>query len=403
MSDRQPDANASKEELLEKIRQLQEQIVELEAFQRASLLIEERLEESEERFRFVTEYAQDGILTFDLAGVIIFANQSACNMLGYPDGLRGVDVHTLLPETEQEFIREQLRAIEPPAEGQNLTMHNLMGKRVQTVGLKKCGTTFPVEIAFSSYTSRQGRIFAAFIRDDTERKKLEQVRSDVQRLIRHDLKSPLIGIGGFAKYLKNSQHLQDKEHKWAMLIYELAVKMTDIINKTADFERMEDENYVVRRDSVDIEEVARNMFVELSPLAREKSIVFILPPYSGSAVVQGETMLLEDLFSNLLKNAVEASPGKGTVTVTLSPDSKSVHIDIHNHGVIAEDIRHNFFERYVTNGKQGGTGLGTWSAQLITRAHHGTITFTTSKKEGTHLLVRLPKKQPSFIKAGPTC
>jgi len=65
-------------------------------------------------------------------------------------------------------------------------------------------------------------------------------------------------------------------------------------------------------------------------------------------------------------------------------------VDIHNQGAVPESIRDRFFERYVTYGKQYGTGLGTYSAMLIARAHGGNISFTTSREEGTHLLVTLP-------------
>ena len=65
-------------------------------------------------------------------------------------------------------------------------------------------------------------------------------------------------------------------------------------------------------------------------------------------------------------------------------------IDIHNKGVIPEDIRMRLFDPYTTSGKKGGTGLGTYSALLVVRSHQGDIHFTTSQKEGTHMVVELP-------------
>jgi signal transduction histidine kinase len=111
-------------------------------------------------------------------------------------------------------------------------------------------------------------------------------------------------------------------------------------------------------------------------------------------LIAGEETLLETMFTNLIKNAIEASPEGGTVTVsmnTIEMQGQPFHlIDIHNLGVIPMDIRENFFEPYTTSGKASGTGLGTHSALLVARTHKGDINFTTSEQEGTHLLVSLP-------------
>ena len=111
-------------------------------------------------------------------------------------------------------------------------------------------------------------------------------------------------------------------------------------------------------------------------------------------MIMGEEALLEIMFANLIKNAIEASPQGGPVSISITTDisrGQTYHlIDIHNMGAIPMDVREIFFEPYTTSGKKSGTGLGTHSALLVARTHGGNINFTTSKKEGTHLLVRLP-------------
>jgi signal transduction histidine kinase len=59
---------------------------------------------------------------------------------------------------------------------------------------------------------------------------------------------------------------------------------------------------------------------------------------------------------------------------------------------VPNEIRDKFFEPYVTSKKKGGTGLGTYSAMLLAEAHQGNIRLKTSKKEGTHVVVKLPRK-----------
>jgi signal transduction histidine kinase len=102
------------------------------------------------------------------------------------------------------------------------------------------------------------------------------------------------------------------------------------------------------------------------------------------------------MFANLIKNAIEASPDNATIRVSLrdeETDGRGTHlIDIFNRGSISPDIRDTFFAPYSTSDKKGGTGLGTYSASLIAKAHKGDIQFTTSEEEGTHVIVMLPKK-----------
>ena len=100
------------------------------------------------------------------------------------------------------------------------------------------------------------------------------------------------------------------------------------------------------------------------------------------------------MLANLLKNAIEASPEHAPIKISIKVDEKGdqkVHIvDIHNSATIPKEVRDTFFDAYSTSEKKGGTGLGTYNAMLIARAHQGDIRFTTSETEGTHVIVSLP-------------
>jgi signal transduction histidine kinase len=96
------------------------------------------------------------------------------------------------------------------------------------------------------------------------------------------------------------------------------------------------------------------------------------------------------MFSNLIVNAVEASPRAASLTIRVREEGEEVAVRIHNYGVVPDDVRDRFFERYATSGKKRGTGLGTYSARLIARTHGGDISFTSTEQEGTWVEVRLP-------------
>ena len=97
------------------------------------------------------------------------------------------------------------------------------------------------------------------------------------------------------------------------------------------------------------------------------------------------------MLSNLFKNALEASPRNEKIQISLSKENECL-ISIHNQGAVPEDIRDNFFEKYTTSGKHGGTGLGTYSAKLIAETLGGSIiTMASSEKLGTMITLSFPR------------
>ena len=96
------------------------------------------------------------------------------------------------------------------------------------------------------------------------------------------------------------------------------------------------------------------------------------------------------MLSNIIKNAVEASPTGEEVEVAMISEESAI-IGIHNAGAVPIDIRETFFDKYTTSGKPGGTGLGTYSGKLIAQTLGGNIKLETSDEAGTTITIVLPK------------
>jgi len=243
--------------------------------------------------------------------------------------------------------------------------------------------------------------YQGIIRDVTEQKRIERLRDDVHRMMRHDLKSPLIGIMGLAGLLLKGGNLTEKQRKETGMIQELGERMLGFIDRTRDLFQMEEGSYQLNPQRVNLLSTLQRIEKTLKPLALRKrtNLVFTLfgqrTNLETEYLILGEETLLEIMFANLMKNGIEASPEGGTITVSIDavgePGQAFHLIDIHNKGVVPVDIHEKFFELYTTAGKEGGTGLGTHNALLVARTHKGDISFTTSEQEGTHVTVRLPK------------
>jgi len=108
--------------------------------------------------------------------------------------------------------------------------------------------------------------------------------------------------------------------------------------------------------------------------------------------------LFFSMLSNLVKNALEASPEGVEVGVIL--DSRSDYlIEVKNQGEIPLAIRDRFLGRYVTFGKEGGTGLGVYSARLMAQTLGGKLCFHSSKETGTIITIEIPNAQKSAVQA----
>ncbi|WP_428566793.1 MAG: PAS domain-containing sensor histidine kinase [Solidesulfovibrio sp. DCME] len=236
--------------------------------------------------------------------------------------------------------------------------------------------------------------YIGYCYDITQRKKDERFRLDVERIIRHDIKTPLHSL----KTLTQLLFADVKDPELAPLLPTLYRAINNVINlvdSTDKVMQLEHGRYVPPATPLDLATVVRRAVDSLTPLAGAAAVALIadIPPadrHCRPCAATGDEVLLETLFANCLKNAIEASPPGAQVRLSCHCAGNTGRVDIHNQGAIPEAIRPTFFDKYVTMGKAHGTGLGTYSARLIARAHGGDIIFTTSPEAGTTVAVRLP-------------
>lgn len=380
------------EALEREIAALREQVGDLRRREHECDLLRQMLDDLREEYRSLAQSAPDAIVSTDSRGNIIFFNQAAQQLFGYtPEEILGVSSTVLMPD--------RFRPRHDEGFGHALDAGKALrpGVLSECAALRKDGTEVPIEITHSSWRRGEGLFFAAFMRDITERKRYEQLREDVERMIRHDLKSPLLGIVGFAKLLMGDAALAEKEREWARLIFDSGMQMNYLLSNSQAMLSMREGKYRLKAQPVDLTRLLDALGKRFEPAMREKRVGFscLVDAEAEKAepcTIAGEEAFLDDMLSNLIKNAVEASPEGQEIRVSVRDEEGFKVIDIHNQGVIPVDVRDRFFEPYVTSGKPGGTGLGAHSARLIAQAHRGGISFTSEEGEGTHILVRLPVK-----------
>ena len=237
--------------------------------------------------------------------------------------------------------------------------------------------------------------FVTTYTDITEQKHAEEqlrqsmaLREEVERMSRHDLKTPINSVIAVSRMMRETSKIAPEDAELLATVERAGYRILNMVNLSLDLFRMEQGTYEFHPKTVDLDEVASKVATDLQGQAASKN-VHVTVTRKGSAIARAEELLCYSIFANLVKNAIEAAPENSTVTIELDREEERAVARFHNDGIVPEDMRAKFFQKYATAGKAAGMGLGTYSAALLARVQGGKITMNTSESEGTTLTVRL--------------
>ena len=232
--------------------------------------------------------------------------------------------------------------------------------------------------------------------DITPFKEAEELRDDIDRITRHDLKSPLNGILGAAQLIRSDASLPEEYREYGEIIEESGRNMLRLIDESLSIYKMEKDVYELEPEEVDIEELLRLIIrsYEQRPEAKGVQLAFENDTAAGGRIekaMRGEYLLCYSLFSNLIMNAIEASEKGDTVRILADRENSAwINVSVWNRKPLPREIREHFADKYATHGKKRGTGLGLYSARLMAETQGGTISWSSSEEEGTTITVTLP-------------
>lgn len=211
---------------------------------------------------------------------------------------------------------------------------------------------------------------------------------DVERIARHDLKTPLVSIAAAPSLFRAGRQLSRYEEELLSMIESAASRALSMVNLSLDLFRMENGSYVFRPATVNLKSIAAAIVLGLAAQARSKSVTISFTDDDSPVYVEADDSLCYSILGNLIKNAVEAAPEHSAVRLSIA-ESDMVQLEIHNLGCVPPELRDNFFAKYSTSGKQGGTGLGTYSSHLLAAVQGGSLSMRTSEATGTSLFLQL--------------
>lgn len=222
-----------------------------------------------------------------------------------------------------------------------------------------------------------------------------RAKNHVDRIMRHDLKNPLTVVITNPFILKNAQSIGEMELEMLEQIEVAGYTMLNMINSSMDMYKIERGTYHAKLVPFDLVKSLRLPLKQFSVMAEENRLNLAVTldgnpiDETSSCMVTGVELLCYTALSNLIRNAMEASPDGGTISIALEKGDVCTVV-ISNQGAVPHALRDTFFEKYATADKEGGTGLGTYSAKLFIETIGGGIEMTTSSEAGTQITVQIP-------------
>jgi len=367
--------------------------------------ISERKAATEElnRFKHTLDNTLDMIFMFDEETMRFnYLNAGAIQSMGYSqDELLGMHPYDIKPDFTKEVF---LHFIAPLISGEQQVLH------FETVHRKKSGEDFPVEIFLQLIPgeSSSGR-FIAIVRDITERKKVDKMKSEFISTVSHELRTPLTSIRGAVGLVlgNSSDQLSEKNKQMLEMAKRNSERLTLLINDILDLEKIQSGQLKFDFQNIDLIDLARQSLDDNEGYARNHDVSLELSSSLKNANVFADPHRILQVFANLISNAVKYSPKKDKVLLTISEQTENFRVSVKDFGEgIPHEFRTQIFQRFAqadssSTREKSGTGLGLSISKLIIEQHGGAIDYESEIGEGTMFYFDLPSFKlatPNVIK-----
>jgi PAS domain S-box-containing protein len=344
--------------------------------------------------RTLIETTQDALVSIDRQGRIVMFNPAAERMFGYSRAeIAGQRVNVLMAEPyaseHDEYIERYKKTREARAIG-----------RVRSVTAKrKSGELFSIEISVTEMEGEEDIPYAALIRDVSERDRLQSQLIESERLasigataakIGHELANPINGMSLTIQLLEQRLSRQmsppdDQTNATVKRLKDEIVRLNELTRQFREFVRKEKYDFQpmeLRKLIDDVIKLQEPHFVE-----RNIQLEAVMAPDLPAVKVDGDK--IKQVFLNLLKNAAEAMPNGGKITIEARATQQAIILEITDTGVgIPLDV--DAFEPFVTTKKEG-TGIGLVIVRQIVTAHGGAISYRSQPGRGTTFHIDLPR------------
>ena len=334
----------------------------------------------------------DAIVTVDASGTIQSWSNGAERLFGYKsEEVLRRNVAMLLPESGlslEEFVQRYL----------DMQSSIPRGVRREIEVLHKNGRRIPVDVGMSEMRIGQRRVFTLIVRDISERREVERLKSSFVSTVSHELRTPLTSISGSLGLLAGgvAGELPSKASRLIEIAKQNCERLIRLINDILDLEKAEAGRLAINLELQQVRPIVIHAIEMNRAYAQNFGVTIELDPESGDAPVLVDRDRFIQVLTNLLSNAAKFSPRGGTVRVRIASDPDAVSVAVHDDGPgIPAAFRPSVFQKFAQadssdSRAKGGTGLGLSIAKTLMERLGGSIDFESSDGRGTTFRVSLP-------------
>ena len=250
----------------------------------------------------------------------------------------------------------------------------------------------------------EGKILV-FINDESEQQRIDAVRRDFVANVSHELKTPIGALMLLSEAVLGAKDSPEEVQKFAQRMQSESRRLSELVKEIIDLSRLQSHDPLVAAYEVDIDEVVKEA-INLSESAAEARQVTIILNEKSNGVVIGDRDQLIMAVHNLIENAINYSPEKTRVTVTISDAGELIEVTVADQGIgIAETEQERIFERFyrvdpARSRETGGTGLGLSIVKHVALNHGGEIGVWSKEGVGSTFALRLPRAPQSVTDEG---
>jgi PAS domain S-box-containing protein len=372
----------------------------------ASRLMEERdqklLEVANEtsKLHTIINSLSDGILVFNREKQLVLWNPAVVKMLNLEEPPEaGRDFREIIPQKE-------LGEIISKAYSPNAAQYTVQSEEIELRAPE--GRTLMVNLSVVRDEKGLDLGVVSMLRDITGLKEIDQIKSQFVTMVAHELRAPLAAIEGYLSAYLSGVAGSDPRVNRQMLERAKARthSLLDLVSDLLQFIKLESKGVVRKKELLDLSGIIRNTVELLKGQGEEKGLRFQVALPDTLPLIEADRAEMEQLFTNLISNAIKYNVKRGKVVISARPSNHSLSIKVADSGIGIDEqsLPHIFEEFYRVSGPQTryttGTGLGLSIVKKIVESHFGRIDVVSKVDKGTAFTVKFPVKEAGSLPAG---
>ncbi|MGR3764470.1 sensor histidine kinase [Rossellomorea sp. NS-SX7] len=265
------------------------------------------------------------------------------------------------------------------------------------------------EVAKGNYSNRLhpaefdevGQLAEAFNIMSSSLEEQETRKKEFISNVVHELRTPLTYINGYTEALKQNMYSSKEEaDSYLTTIQRETSRLNQIVHDLIDLNHLEENLYVINKEPIAVAQLLYDT-LDLFKIRLSQNQLHTIVDIEEDMIIHGDHKRMEQVFYNLVDNAVKYSPRNETIRIELTRRENQMYFRINNKGIINQEDLPRLGERFFRTDKArsrstGGTGLGLSIVKQIISLHNGTITINSDVEKGTEVFVVMNLMEDTF-------